>query len=188
MTATRRATGRAGPARILETVDSGLVWFALGLRILAGLMIVLMMVTTVYDVIMRYFFASPTDWALTLNAAAILAATFLAVPHLAAVNGHIDMDLFYRRFSPRGRQALDIVSAGVTLAFGLFLAWLGYRATYGAYLSGIYTSGNFNLPMWSLYAMVYIGGLGLALVILLSPWRRRVAGDEIDIETSAGVS
>ncbi|WP_109472054.1 TRAP transporter small permease [Ornithinimicrobium cavernae] len=179
---------RSGPARALGTADHLVVGLAFWLRVLAGLLIVMMTVTTVYDVIARYFFASPTEWAFTLNSAALLAATLLAMPHLAAIHGHIDMDLVYRRFPRRVQRVLDVVNGLVTLAFGALLAWLGYRAAFGAYLSGLYTSGNFNLPMWVLYAVVYLGGLGLALVILFSPWRRRTVGDDVDTLTSAGVS
>jgi TRAP-type C4-dicarboxylate transport system permease small subunit len=179
---------RSLPARLLGTADHIVVGLAFWLRVLAGLLILMMTVTTVYDVIARYFFSAPTEWAFTLNSAALLAATLLAMPHLAAIHGHIDMDLVYRRFSPRVQHILDIVNGLITLGFGAMLAWLGYRAAFGAYLSGLYTSGNFNLPVWSLYAMVYLGGLGLALVIILSPWRRRTVGDDIDTLTSAGVS
>lgn len=173
-------------SRLLERLDRALVAATLWLRIAAGVVIVLMMATTVYDVVMRYFFASPTDWAFTLNAAGILVATFFAVPHLAAVHGHIEMDLLHRRLRTRTRAVADVVSNLVTLIFGVLLAWLGYRATYGAYLDGLYTSGNFALPMWVLYVMVYVGGLGLGLVIVFSPWRRKVGHTGPD--TSAGVS
>lgn len=171
---------------LLERADRVLVAATLWLRIAAGVVIVLMMATTVYDVVMRYLFAKPTDWAFTLNAAGILVATFFAVPHLAAVHGHIEMDLLHRKLRSRIRAVADVVGNLVTLTFGILLAWLGYRATYGAYLDGLYTSGNFALPMWVLYVMVYIGGLGLGLVIILSPWRKRTGPTGPD--TSAGVS
>lgn len=180
-------SGDGGLGSRLERIVTAITLWT---RILAGLVIVAMMATTVYDVVMRYAFARPTEWALTLNAAGILAATFLAVPHLAAINGHIDMDLFYRRLGRRGKAVADSINALTTFAFGALLAWLGYRATYGAYASGLFTAGNFALPMWSLYAMVYLGGLGLAAVVLMSPWRPKA--DPLDpttrLDTSAGVS
>lgn len=181
------STRPTGTARVLGAADTVVVAVTFWMRVLAGLMILVMTVTTVFDVVMRYVFASPTTWALTLNAALILAATFLAVPHLAAVQGHIDMDLFYRRFSARTRRLLDVVGGAVTFVFAALLAWLGYRATYGMWRSELYTSGNFALPVWTLYLVIYLGGLGLALVILLSPWRRRPdLEDETEIDTSQG--
>jgi TRAP-type C4-dicarboxylate transport system permease small subunit len=176
--------------RVVRFVDRLLVramWF---LRVIAGLVIIAMMLTTVYDVVMRYVFAAPTEWALILNSIAVLAATFLAVPHLLATNGHIDMDLVYRRFGPTGRAVADTVTGLAALSFGACMAWLGYRAAISAYVSGLLTSGNFAVPFWTVYAFVYIGGLGLVLVIVLSPWRREAeATPEAEtLSTREGVS
>lgn len=176
-------------ARTLTRVDAVIVRILWWLRVLAALVIMGMMLTTAYDVVSRYAFAAPTEWALTLNAAAVLAATFFAVPHLAVVNGHIGMDLLYRRMGPSGRRVAGVVTGVATLAFGVCMAWLGYRAMLTAYVSGLFTSGNFALPLWTLYATVYIGGVGLVLAVVLSPWRRRGDTDtEGTPSTHEGVS
>lgn len=161
--------------RILRTLDRGIVRVMWMLRVLAGLVIVAMMLATVYDVVMRYAFAQPTEWALTLSTAGVLGATFFAMPHLVAVRGHIDMDLIYRRMGPGGQLAADVITGLATLLFGVGMAWLGYRAAITSYVGGLLTSGNFAIPLWTLYAMVYVGGLGLVLVVVLAPWRPRDA-------------
>jgi TRAP-type C4-dicarboxylate transport system permease small subunit len=180
-----------GTRRVLTGVDRVVVRVTWVMRVAAGVVIAAMMLTTGYDVVMRYAFAAPTEWALTLNAAAVLAATFLALPHLAAVHGHIDMDLVYRRLSRRGRAFADTVTGIAAVAFGAAMAWLGYRAALTAYMGGIVTSGNFNIPLWSVYALVYAGGLGLLLVVVTSPWRTSTdPGPEPDgpLGTREGVS
>jgi len=189
----RRGESGGTEGRLLSTVrlvDRLVVKAMWCLRVLAGLVIAGMMLTTVYDVVMRYAFASPTEWALTLNSIAVLAATFLAVPHLMAVNGHIDMDLLYRRFGPTARAVADMVTRLAALSFGACMAWLGYRAAVTAYVGGLLTSGNFAVPFWTVYAFVYIGGLGLVLVVVLSPWRREPGpSPEADtLSTREGVS
>lgn len=161
--------------RVLRTLDRGIVRVMWMLRVLAGLVIVAMMLATVYDVVMRYAFAQPTEWALTLSTAGVLGATFFAMPHLVAVRGHIDMDLIYRRLGPGGQLAADVITGLATLLFGVGMAWLGYRAAITSYVGGLLTSGNFAIPLWTLYAMVYVGGLGLVLVVVLAPWRPRDA-------------
>ena len=180
-----------GIGRVLAVTDRVLVRITWAMRVVSGLVIVAMMLTTGYDVVMRYVFAAPTEWALTLNATAVLAATFFALPHLAAVHGHIDMDLVYRRLGVRGQMLADVVTGVAAVAFGGAMAWLGYRAALTAYIGGIVTSGNFNIPLWSVYALVYVGGLGLLLVVLLSPWRRPAdtsGQSEGSLDTREGVS
>lgn len=162
---------------LLRRTDRVVVAVAFGLRVASAVIIAVMMLTTAYDVVMRYMFAAPTEWALTLNMVAVLAATFLAVPHIAAVNGHIQMDLLYRRLGERGRLAADIVVGVATLVVAAAFAWLGYRATLSAYVNGLLTSGNFNVPLWSVYMFIYIGGLGLLLVMLVAPWRTPATGE-----------
>jgi len=179
-----------GVRRVLGAADGVLVRITWVMRIGSGLVIVAMMAATVYDVVMRYVFAAPTEWALILSAAGVLAATFLAIPHLAAVHGHIDMDLVYRRLSPHAKTVADVVSGLATFAFAAAMAWLGYRAALTAYVGGVVTSGNFSVPIWTLYATVYVGGLGLLLVVVLSPWRRPAdeQEDEGPLTTREGVS
>jgi TRAP-type C4-dicarboxylate transport system permease small subunit len=157
----------------LRTVDRAILRVMWVLRVVAGLIIVAMMLATVYDVVMRYAFAQPTEWALTLTTAGVLGATFFAMPHLVAVRGHINMDLFYRRLGPGGQVAADVVTGVATLVFGAGMAWLGYRAAITSYVGGLLTSGNFAMPLWTLYATVYVGGVGLVLVVVLAPWRPR---------------
>jgi TRAP-type C4-dicarboxylate transport system permease small subunit len=162
--------------KVLRTADRAILRVMWTLRVLAGLVIMGMMLATVYDVVMRYAFAQPTEWALTLSTAGVLGATFFAMPHLVAVRGHIDMDLLYRRLGRRGQLAADVVTGVATLLFGAGMAWLGYRAAITSYVGGLLTAGNFAIPLWTLYAMVYVGGLGLVLVVALSPWRPRERG------------
>ena len=163
--------------RFLRPVDRAILRVMWALRLVAGLVIVAMMLATVYDVVMRYVFAQPTEWALTLTTAGVLVATFFAMPHMVAVHEHISMDLVYRRLGMRARLAADAATGVATLLFGAGMAWLGYRAAVTSYVGGLVTSGNFALPLWALYATVYVGGLGLVLVVVLSPWRPRAADD-----------
>jgi TRAP-type C4-dicarboxylate transport system permease small subunit len=163
--------------RFLRAVDRAVLRVMWALRVVAGLVIVATMLATVYDVVMRYVFAQPTEWALTLSTAGVLVATFFAMPHMVAVREHIDMDLVYRRLGTRARLVANAVTGVATLLFGAGMAWLGYRAAITSYVGGLVTSGNFALPLWALYATVYVGGLGLVLVVVLSPWRLRGADD-----------
>ena len=141
------------------------------LRVVAGLLVVAVMIITTYDVLMRYFFAAPVEWALTVSVIALLGVTFFAAPHLVATREHVAMDLIYDHLGGVSKRVADAATWISTLAFGLCMAWLGYRAALSAFNSGLRTSGNFSIPQWTFYACIYVGGLGVVLAIALAPFR-----------------
>ena len=79
----------------LRFIDSISKWVALA----ASFLILFWMVTTIFDVIMRYFFRAPTVWAYEL--AGLLFGPFwlLAGAYVLSVNGHVNFELFYRRLN-----------------------------------------------------------------------------------------
>ena len=84
------------------------------LRMLAGVIVVVLVLITGYDVIMRYVFALPLDWSITISSVGLIAIIMLAIPDVSLRGEHIAMDLFYRQFSPRLQRIADgIVAAAV---------------------------------------------------------------------------
>ena len=73
--------------------------------------------STFYEVVMRYIFDSPTQWSFEFNYL-LHGAYFMmlgAFTHL--VQGHVSVDLFYSRFSPRWKAIVDITTAPVFFFF-----------------------------------------------------------------------
>ena len=64
------------------------------LRMLAGVIVVVLVLITGYDVIMRYVFALPLDWSITISSVGLIAIIMLAIPDVALRGEHIAMDLF----------------------------------------------------------------------------------------------
>ena len=75
-----------------------------------------LVLVVVYDVLMRYAFTAPTMWA--HETAIMLGGSIyaLAWAYTHRHNGHVRVDVFYLRLSPRGRAIIDVVG-------GLFF-WL----------------------------------------------------------------
>lgn len=154
--------------------------FCHGLLYVGGLIIVVMMFATTYDVFMRYVMREPTGWVFTMSSAAMPILAFLSAPAMIWTRGHIDMDLLHRSISPRLQAVADIVVSLSTLAFSAGLSWLAYQATGSTYMDGLRTSGNFSIPLWPMYASVWIGCLLIAIASVLSalPLRSTDAVDE----------
>ncbi|RRO20430.1 TRAP transporter small permease [Saccharopolyspora rhizosphaerae] len=139
------------------------------LALLAMITTGLMMLSISYDVIARYAFRAPTDWAYPLNTSAVLAMTVLAVPHLYATGHHISMDLVHRSLPPRLRRAADGITATAAALLGLVLAVTGFQATALSYGHGLTGSGTFSVPLWIPDLLLAVSGTFLLLVAVLFP-------------------
>ena len=137
------------------------------LRMLSGIVIVAVMLITGYDVVMRYVFARPLDWSITISMVGLVTIVLLTVPDLEARNEHIAMDLFYRGFGPKKSLIADVVTMVATT---LFCAVSGVVAAITAVhflTADLRTAGTFNLPIWIGYALVALGLLLAALMSVL---------------------
>lgn len=91
--------------RFITTVDK--INTAIGKT--AGWCILVLTLTTSYEVFSRYLFGSPTDWA--FDASYILYGTLfmLAGAYTLARNAHVRGDFMYRAWTPRTQAKWDLV-------------------------------------------------------------------------------
>jgi len=82
------------------------------------------------EVILRYFFNSPTVWANELTQMLFGAYTILAGGYILRTGGHVNIDILYSRLSRKQKAVLDIVTSslfflfcGMLLVYGGSLAW-----------------------------------------------------------------
>ena len=88
---------------------------------------VALVLVLVYEVMMRYAFTAPTIWA--HQTSCMLGSTFAAVgwAYVHRHRGHVRIDVFYARLSPRGKAVVDVLCA-FFLLFPLLLVLI-YTAT-----------------------------------------------------------
>lgn len=68
-----------------------------------------------YEVILRYLFDSPTTWAYVTTMMLWGSIGLFGLAYTYLHHGHVRVDVFYDRFSPKGKAILDVIS---TLLFG----------------------------------------------------------------------
>ncbi len=155
--------------KALDHIRKYVLACSLGLAVVSMSVVALMMLTITYDVVVRFTFAAPTDWAYPVNAAGVLLVTALSVPYLYAKGQHISMDLLYRALPKRTRRLADGVTAAATAFLGLILAVTAYRAMAVAIEGGLTGSGTFSIPLWIPDAALLVTGVLLTLVAVLFP-------------------
>jgi TRAP-type mannitol/chloroaromatic compound transport system permease small subunit len=85
--------------------------------------ILLMVGTTCYEVVARYLFDSPTDWAYELTTMIYGAYSLLLGAYTNKYDGHIRMDVVYNYFSEKTKAKMDFLTGLLGIAF-LFLFFL----------------------------------------------------------------
>lgn len=83
-------------------------------------LILVLVFTMTYEVIARYGFNSPTIWSYDLSY--FLSSMFImfGLAYTLSIKGHVNIDIFYGRFSPRVKAACDIIFA----LFLFFPMWI----------------------------------------------------------------
>ena len=82
------------------------------------------------EVILRYFFNSPTVWGNELAQLLFGAYAVVGGGYILRTGGHVNVDIIYARFSTRTKALLDIITSvlfflfcGMLLVYGGSLAW-----------------------------------------------------------------
>jgi TRAP-type C4-dicarboxylate transport system permease small subunit len=85
-----------------------------------------MMMMTVVDVIMRYFFRRPIIGSVEISVSLMVCIVFLGIGWCALNDGHISVDIITGKLSKRGRAFLNSFDNIVTFVLALIIAWRSF--------------------------------------------------------------
>jgi len=108
---------------VLAGIDKLNAWVA---KIISWVLL-LIIGATVYEVIMRYIFNAPTDWAFEFNYLVHGPYFLLLGAYAFAENVHVNVDIFYGRLSPRGQAFLNVFTMPVFFFFVTMMLVYGGR-------------------------------------------------------------
>ena len=103
-----------------RAVDKTNEWVGRGVS-LVFIPLVLLVMT---EVVLRYFFNSPTIWSWDVNIQLSAALIALGGGYALLYKGHVLVDIFVSRFSPRVRAIIDMVTALIFFIGIGVLLWL----------------------------------------------------------------
>lgn len=90
---------------------------------IATVVLGLMMLLTVADVSMRYFFNSPITGTTEITQLMMVIVVFLSLPWGGVTGSHVKVDLFVRRFGRKTRAIFDVVTLLLSLFIFAVIAW-----------------------------------------------------------------
>ena len=126
---------------------------------LAAWIILPLIIATVYEVLSRYLFNSPTIWAYEIGYMVTGANFLLGSAFALREKAHIRIDVLYTRFSARTRALVDTI--GYTVIFLPLGFWLSYRLanyTLEAFSSGELSGQSaWNPVIWPFRLVFFTG-------------------------------
>jgi TRAP-type C4-dicarboxylate transport system permease small subunit len=108
-------------------------------------------------VFMRYVLQASTIWQHEFVTFSLIGATFIGAPYVLLTPGHVNVDLVPLYLGPRGRLALALVAALVTLAFCAVLTWYGAAFWYKAWANDWHAETVWRPPVWIPYFALPLG-------------------------------
>jgi TRAP-type mannitol/chloroaromatic compound transport system permease small subunit len=116
-----------------------------------------------YEVIARFAFNSPTNWVHESMFLMYGMQYMLAGAYAYLADQHVRVDVFYTKFSPRGKAMADIVTSAFFFIFVLTLLWTGGRFALDAINNTEVSFTEWGVEYWPVKLMIPIGAALLAL-------------------------
>ncbi len=116
-----------------------------------------------YEVIARYVFNSPTNWAHEAMFLMFGMQYLLAGGYVLREGSHVRVDVFYMRLSKRGKALVDILTSVFFLIFTLTLIWTGWTFFMDSYQVNEVSFTEWAVQYWPIKFALPLGGLLLLL-------------------------
>ena len=122
-----------------------------------------MVVSLFYDVMMRYLFARPTNWALEVNTFLLLFICTIPTADVLDSNVHIRVTFLTERLPRWAVDRLPILRGVAGILFCAAMAWKGSVMTWQAWQHNDRMSTSLGTPMFIPYLFLPVGFILLGL-------------------------
>jgi TRAP-type C4-dicarboxylate transport system permease small subunit len=123
---------------------------------------------TTYEVVMRYVFRAPTQWAFEVVMVLCASAWMLSVGYVTRHRRHIAITVLYVMAPPHVRRALDLFINLVGLAAVLILLYAAWEPAVRAVSTIQRTGSAFNSPEPTILKTMLVIGAGLYALQLIA--------------------
>ncbi|WP_416137964.1 TRAP transporter small permease [Halomonas sp. HK25] len=153
--------------KLANRVVSKVFFFAgkLGL-VIAEIALVSLMLLTVYAVMTRYLFRSPSIHALEVSQYLLLMISWMSVGWVLIVGRHVRMEALYNVLPDLLKKISDLLSSLAVLLFCGVIVWAGSVNVLTALDRGYRSSSLLSFPMWLPYSLIPLGGILLLMATI----------------------
>lgn len=127
-------------------------------RIVSWWMIPMIVIMT-FEVFMRYVWKDPTEWGTELVTFIYAGYILLGGGYTLLYRDHVNINVVYNRFSPRGRAVLDIITFFLFFLYAWILLVEGWKFVWDAAVIGRRSGTDWNPPLSPVLITLPIGAL-----------------------------
>ena len=131
----------------------------------AGILVVMMLLTAA-DVLLRYVFNQPISGSLELTEYMMLIVVAFGLAHCAAQKGNVRVDVLTSRLPPRAQAVLNSITYLLSLGLFALITWQSI-----SYIGFMFDAGRISasllIPVFPFVGMVALGSAMLSLVLLV---------------------
>ena len=145
--------------KIVQIIDSVNEWAGRGLSFL----VIIVMVIIFGEVVARYIFDRPSLWGMQTATWIWGGMSILSAGYVLKNKAHVNMDMVYNFFSPRGKAALDLFNALFFFIFVGVLLWAGWKYGLRSVLIAERYGDVWNPPIYPIKITIFLGACLLAI-------------------------
>ena len=157
---------------MIRAAETVVRWFARALAFVAGVALILMMVQTVIDVVMKNVFGAPIEGNLEIvSVYHMVALVFLPLAIVELKHEHISVDLVVRLFPAPLRRTTETLSYLISALFFGILAWQTWLDAIEAWRIGEILMTSILITIWPAKFSLPVGFAAVMLASLLHAWQ-----------------
>ncbi len=133
---------------------------------LAGILLVFQMLSVCWEVVMRYFFNSPTIWVMEICGYTLLWIPFLSAAWALREGYHVKMDIITVHLSPKSLSVLNMITAVIAAVICFIITFFGIKVAIDLHQTNFLTQTGLMLPKWPIVAIIPVSTLLLFIEFL----------------------
>jgi len=145
--------------KVIDTINRFCEYLLGGITLLLAFLVL-------FEVICRYFLGKPTLWSMEVNTYLFCGLSLLGGGYCLLEEGHVRVDLFYPKFSPKTQAIVEMSTFILPLLFCVVLAWLGGREFWATLIENRRSDGVLALPLWPVWITMPLAGFLLGIQIV----------------------
>ncbi len=142
---------------LFQALDRGLETTTRFCLFFSAIVLGLLVFSYVLEVVVRYFFNSPTSWTFDVGKALLIVSVMMALPEITRSKGNITIDVFLEMLSLKTGNRVKQVISIICFFVCIITAWICMGETIRQCQKGIETFWINPVPKWWISAVIPFG-------------------------------